>query len=136
MYDGNSALTKSLIDAYALLGRRMWSVVGPRSEGRRRAPPTMRIEPFEAAVPQERLDDLSRGSGGQPLAGLAGREPWSEGPDRDYLERARHPLALRVRLAPAGGSSQSVTPNSVPTSAGWGCTSSTSAAKDPGRCPS
>ena len=51
---------KTLIDAYALLGKRMWSVGGPGPTSRRRATPTMRLERFEAAVPQERLDDLCR----------------------------------------------------------------------------
>jgi pimeloyl-ACP methyl ester carboxylesterase len=47
----------------------------------------MRLEPFEAAVPQERLDDLSRRLEVSRWPDWPAGEPWTEGPDRDYLER-------------------------------------------------
>jgi hypothetical protein len=31
MYDGNSTITKALIDAYALIGNRLWSVMRPKA---------------------------------------------------------------------------------------------------------
>jgi len=31
MYEGNSALTKALIDAYTLIGNRLWSVMRPKA---------------------------------------------------------------------------------------------------------
>ena len=35
MHGGSSVLTRTLIDAYALIGRRVWALVGPRSELKR-----------------------------------------------------------------------------------------------------
>ncbi|RPH39266.1 MAG: epoxide hydrolase [Planctomycetota bacterium] len=46
----------------------------------------MRIEPFEAAVGQERLDDLRARLPGTRWIEWADTEPWSEGADRVYLE--------------------------------------------------
>ena len=70
----------------------------------------MRLEPFEAAVPQERLDDLSRRLEVSRLAGLAGRRALDGGSGPGVPRAAGNPLALRVRLAAAGGPSQSSPP--------------------------
>ena len=82
MYDGRLS-THQGVDR-RLRADRQPVVVRDAAEGG--AGPAMRIEPFEAAVGQERLDDLRARLRGTRWPDWAETEPWSEGADKTYLE--------------------------------------------------